>query len=198
MYYVLVILLHRPFVADGHLYSTSRFISIDSFMKCASAASSISSLLRSYHRAFSIPGAPYLIFYATYVAATIHTRIAARRRNDSTAHANLTTCLAVFQENQETDSAVQKAAMIVQSLIKKHGAEINSVSSADLETGFPGALQDQESNSSEARTCRKPASDFEAACQPNEVYSASQHVTESITVCGSDPNSDWVDIDGII
>lgn len=200
MYYVLVILLHRPFVADGHLYSTSRFISVDSFMKCASAASSISSLLRSYHRAFSIRRAPYLISYATYVAATVHTRIAARRGNDSTAHANLATCLAVFQENKETNSAVQKAAMIVQSLMTKHGVGIASVSNAALETEFPGALRDQELSSSEARAPPKPASNFEAGRGPNEVCAASQRSTESIPVGGADysPSSDWVDIDGII
>ncbi|KAF4429278.1 putative transcriptional regulatory protein [Colletotrichum fructicola] len=42
MYHVLTILLHRPFVADGHLYNTSRSLSINSFITCASAADSIS------------------------------------------------------------------------------------------------------------------------------------------------------------
>ncbi|KAI6777910.1 uncharacterized protein J7T54_008560 [Emericellopsis cladophorae] len=99
MFDVLIILLHRPFVADGHLYSTSRSISVDSFMKCASAASTICSLVRAYHQAFSTRRAPYLISYATYVAATIHSRISARRGNNSSAHANLATCLDVFEQN---------------------------------------------------------------------------------------------------
>ncbi|RXG44951.1 hypothetical protein VDGE_01342 [Verticillium dahliae] len=32
MYHVLTILLHRPFVADGHLYTTSRSVSVNSFI----------------------------------------------------------------------------------------------------------------------------------------------------------------------
>ena len=121
MYHVLAILLHRPFVADGHLYSTSRAISVNSFMECASAASNIVHLLRVYDRAFSIRRAPYLISYATYVAATIHARIAAKQDVNSEAHGNLETCLAVFQENQETNWAVQRANGIVQGLMKRLG-----------------------------------------------------------------------------
>ncbi|VZI07021.1 unnamed protein product [Fusarium fujikuroi] len=93
MYHVLVILLHRPFVADGHLYNTFRSISVDSVIKCSAAASSICSLLRAYHRAFSVRRAPYLISYATYVAATIHCRIAAKNGKGSAAYVNLMTCL---------------------------------------------------------------------------------------------------------
>ncbi|KAG7124564.1 Nitrogen assimilation transcription factor nirA like protein [Verticillium longisporum] len=77
MYHVLTILLHRPFVADGHLYTTSRSVSVNSFITCASAADSIVALLRAYDRAFTVRRAPYLVSYATYVAATIHARIAA-------------------------------------------------------------------------------------------------------------------------
>ncbi|KAF5486622.1 putative transcriptional regulatory protein [Colletotrichum siamense] len=52
MYHVLTILLHRPFVADGHLYNTSRSMSINSFITCASAADSIVSVLRVYDKSF--------------------------------------------------------------------------------------------------------------------------------------------------
>ena len=129
MYHVLAILLHRPFVADGHLYSTSRAISVNSFMECASAASNIVHLLRVYDCAFSIRRAPYLISYATYVAATIHARIAAKQDVNSEAHSNLETCLAVFQENQETNWAVQRANGIVQGLIKRLGVVMRDVNS---------------------------------------------------------------------
>ena len=121
LYDVLTILLHRPFVADGHLYNTSRSISVNSFMSCATAADDIVQLLRAYDRAFSVRRAPYLISYATYVAATIHARIAARREPGSHAHNNLHACLAVFRENQETNWAVRRANAIVQNLMKRLG-----------------------------------------------------------------------------
>ena len=188
MHNVLVILLHRPFVADGHLYSTSRSISVDCFMKCATAASSISNLLRAYHRAFSTRRAPYLISYATYVAATIHSRIAARRGNDSTAHANLATCLAVFKENQETNSAVAKAAMIVENLMKKLGVVVDRISSDALEMTIPSRSRDDIQGTS----VEEPRPEAEA--QP---VTAKLPATPALGN-GFSPGSDWVDIDGII
>ncbi|UKZ74767.1 hypothetical protein TrVFT333_002437 [Trichoderma virens FT-333] len=125
MYYVLIILLHRPFVADGHLHNMSRSISVNSFIECASAASNIVSLLRAYDQAFSVRRAPYLISYATYVAATIHTRIAAKRAHASKEHRNLETCLAVFRENQATNWAVRRANLVIRNLMKRLGVSID-------------------------------------------------------------------------
>ena len=150
MHHVLIILLHRPFVADGHLYSTSRSVSVDCFMKCALAASNIALLLRAYHRAFSSRRAPYLISYATYVAATIHARIAAKQANDSSAHNNLAICLAVLKENQETNSAVNKASMIVQSLMKRLGVVIEDAFMQALE--MDGFSKPQDSSTMQSNT----------------------------------------------
>ncbi|KAL3492168.1 PrpF protein-domain-containing protein [Aspergillus germanicus] len=198
MFNVLVILLHRPFVADGHLYNTSRAISVDSFKKCASAASNISSLLRGYHRAFSIRRAPYLISYATYVAATILTRIAAKRRNDSTAHANLATCLAVFEENQETNSAVRKAAMIIQNLMNKLGVIIN-VSITALELDPPGRASDQQQpRHGTANNSANYLMDVQNGTQNSNTTEATITHTASSSQVAYSPDSDWVDIDGII
>lgn len=124
MYYVLIILLHRPFVADGHLCTMSRSVSVNSFMECASAASSIVSLLRTYDRAFSVRRAPYLISYATYVASTILVRIAAKRGHTSGEHSSLETCLAVFRENQETNWAVRRANLVVRNVMKRLGVSM--------------------------------------------------------------------------
>ena len=202
MHNVLVILLHRPFVADGHLYNTSRSISVDSFMKCASAASSICTLLRAYHRAFSTRRAPYLISYATYVAATIHARIAARRGNDSTAHAHLATCLAVFQENQETNSAVNKAAMIVKGLMKKLNVVIDNVSSDVLELDMPGRTREQELHTNDPGNENLAQRDPNKGIQDhNPAMAVRPHdapETPDLGGTGYSPNSDWVDIDGII
>lgn len=90
-------------------------------MSCATAADDIVKLLRAYDKAFSVRRAPYLISYATYVAATIHARIAARRGPGSHAHRSLETCLAVFRENQETNWAVRRANAIVQNVMKRLG-----------------------------------------------------------------------------
>ncbi|KAL4811446.1 fungal-specific transcription factor domain-containing protein [Aspergillus unguis] len=196
MHNSLVILLHRPFVADGHLYSTSRSISVDSFIRCASAASNISKLLRAYHRAFSIRRAPYLISYATYVAATILTRIAARRRNDSTTHANLATCLAVFEENQETNSAVKKASNIVQSLMKKLGVSVQDVSLSALEIDPPVRDTEQSpqpNNEAADRGLPQRASGTENASN----YMASAGGPD-LNQAGHSPDFEGTDIDGII
>jgi len=69
MFNVLLILLHRPFVSEGHLHSTSTSIATSSFAVCAQAATRTVLLLRVYEKTFSIRHAPYLIAYATYVAA---------------------------------------------------------------------------------------------------------------------------------
>ena len=133
MYNVLLILLHRPFVADGHLYNTARSISVNSLLICATAATQIVRLLRAYHAAYSVRRAPYLISYATYVSATIHVRIASKRSSSSDAHRSLSTCIAVLSINQETNWAARRAKTIVESLIKRLGVQISS---------FVGDLQD--------------------------------------------------------
>ena len=194
MHHVLVILLHRPFVADGHLYSTSRQTSVDSFMKCASAASAIVQLLRAYHAAFSIRRAPYLISYATYVSATIQTRIAARRNNDSTAHANLATCLAVFRENQETNSAVRKANVIVEGLMKKLGVVIPLVSAEVLKMEQIATAGVSRRPSRSKKVHSSPST--QRRNTPNKLDLQDSGVSGG--GAGSSPASDMMDIDGII
>ncbi|KAF2761116.1 hypothetical protein EJ05DRAFT_497675 [Pseudovirgaria hyperparasitica] len=124
MHQVLVILLHRPFVADGHLYRNARSVPANAFAACATAATQIVHLLRAYDKAFSIRKAPYLISYACYVSATIHARIVAQRGRLSEAYSSVETCLAVFEENQETNWAVKRANIIIQNLLKKLGSTL--------------------------------------------------------------------------
>jgi hypothetical protein len=158
MYNVLMILLHRPFVADGHLYNTARAISVNSFMSCATAADDIVQILRAYDKAFSVRRAPYLISYATYVAATIHARIAAKRGAGSHAHASLETCLAVFRENQETNWAVRRANAIVQSLIKRLGVTVHSLDETQIERDVSGSSTTSTPDESSSRSMgREPS-----------------------------------------
>ncbi|CAI6099432.1 unnamed protein product [Clonostachys chloroleuca] len=124
MFNVLLILLHRPFVVDGHLLNIPRSVSVDALKICATAATEIVRLIRKYHQAFSVRRAPYLISYATYVAATVHVRIASKRSTDSDAYSNLESCLAVFIENQETNWAVRRAAGVVQNLMRRFGVSL--------------------------------------------------------------------------
>jgi hypothetical protein len=158
MYNVLMILLHRPFVADGHLYSTSRAITVNSFMSCATAADDIVQLLRAYDKAFSVRRAPYLISYATYVAATIHARIAAKRGPGSQAHCDLETCLAVFRENQETNWAVRRANAIVQNLMKRLGVTSPNLDEIQIDKDTGGNSQTSTPDSTSGRTMgREPS-----------------------------------------
>ncbi|KJX97205.1 Nitrogen assimilation transcription factor nit-4 like protein [Zymoseptoria brevis] len=116
---VISILLHRPFVSDGHLHSTSPAVAVDSFKKCAAAATNIVKLVKIYDRTFSVSRAPYLISYATYVAATIHVRIASTRGAPSEAHECLRTCLKVLRQNSETNYAVRKAIFVIEGLMQR-------------------------------------------------------------------------------
>lgn len=95
------------------------------------AADNIVDLIRAYDKAFSVRKAPYLISYATYVAATIHARIAAKRGAGSQAHGNLVACLGIFRENQETNWAVRRANAIVQNLMKRLGLDVPDLNSMD-------------------------------------------------------------------
>lgn len=189
MYHVLTILLHRPFVADGHFYNTSRPISVNSFITCASAADSIVSVLRVYDRAFSVRHAPYLISYATYVAATIHVRIAAKRSTESQPRECLEKCLSVFRENRETNWAVRRAQTIVEGLMMRLGVSL-----------------DQGHNISQPRDRTPPTIRAQAI-----VPAAQQHFTEteniphaaqehSAQIVPEEPSFSqrWSDIDGII
>lgn len=122
MYEVMLVILNRPFVSDGHLHSKDNpTVAIDSFSTCVNAANSIVALLSIYDREFSIRRAPYLIAYATYVAATIHVRVAAQLEPSSNAHAMLQFCLCVFDQNRETNSAVKRAELVIHDLIKRMG-----------------------------------------------------------------------------
>ncbi|KAJ4361017.1 uncharacterized protein N0V89_001586 [Didymosphaeria variabile] len=133
LYHVLVILLHHPFITDGHHYHAYRNISAKSLKACATAANAIVQLVRAYDKAFSVRRAPYLISYATYMAATIYVRIAAKRTAGSDAHSSLGTCLAVFNENQQTNSAVRRANALVQNLMKRLGVTVPNTSQIHID-----------------------------------------------------------------
>lgn len=133
MYEVVLVILHRPFVSQGHLYTdTDDMVATKSWSACIDAANSIVNLLRAYDRDFSIKRAPYLIAYATYVAATIHVRVAAQMLQHSSAHAMLATCLNVFEQNRETNWAVKRAETVISRLMSSMNVRLDS--NSDLQS----------------------------------------------------------------
>lgn len=75
IYHSLIILLHRPFISDGHLRSADR--STGSWESCTGAAQSITNIAVAYETAYGLDCAPYILSYTIYVACTIHVRNAA-------------------------------------------------------------------------------------------------------------------------
>lgn len=132
MFNVLVILLHRPFVSDGHLQCTSSSAVFDSFVTCATAATEIDHILHAYGSAFQIEYSPYILAYATYVSATIHVRMAAQRHPGSEAHKSLRTCLHVLSKQQQVYHAPRTAIRIIHSLMKRMGVVIDDHESVRL------------------------------------------------------------------
>ncbi|EPE33863.1 hypothetical protein GLAREA_06876 [Glarea lozoyensis ATCC 20868] len=188
MHKVLIILLHRPFVSEGHLHSATPSIPANSFVLCTKAATQIVDILKLYDHAFSIQHAPYLMSYATYVAATIHVRIASQRGPGSAAQISLSTCLAVFKKNQETNWAVRRAMTVIQTLMKRM-----NVSLATSPTVSPINIPERDLNNS--------------AIGPNNMSSlnvphqtATSHINTSgaISTDSAQPASPELDIDAII
>lgn len=144
LYNVLVILLHRPFVSEGHLHTADPSVALSSFTTCTVAASSIIQLLQAYDHTFSIRRAPYLISYATYVAATIFVRVAAQREGVSRAHTNLQSCLDIFKKNQETNWAVRRAQNVILHLMDRMGVHLNGRTA--IVDDLPGSMEDRSNN----------------------------------------------------
>ncbi|KAJ5601455.1 hypothetical protein N7510_010989 [Penicillium lagena] len=87
IYHSLIILLHRPFISDGHL--RSRTVPQHSWVHCTTAAQMISHIAESYKAAYGLSKAPYILSYAIYVACTIHVRNAAGEVTGSYEHVSL-------------------------------------------------------------------------------------------------------------
>ncbi|OAP54333.1 hypothetical protein AYL99_11434 [Fonsecaea erecta] len=140
IYNSLIILLHRPFIADGHLHSPST--SITSWKRCTIAAKAITSIALAYRSSYSLRGAAYLLSYALYVASTIHVRNVATGGNEQGAeHSTLLAwSLLCLRELQTPNCGVTVPVKIIQDIIRTRG--ISLPSDADLST--PGAPQDHD------------------------------------------------------
>ncbi|KPM39353.1 hypothetical protein AK830_g7207 [Neonectria ditissima] len=131
MYNSLVILLHRPFVSDGHLQLVSTSAASDAFSLCTAAALEIHGILQLYQKSFCMMTAPYFVSYATYVSATIHVRIAAQRNSESEAHKCLRNCLDVLGQHQVKCYAPRRTTKILQGLIHRLNVNLRDTSRID-------------------------------------------------------------------
>jgi hypothetical protein len=118
IWHVLRILLHRPFVLDSDPSVRASPTTHACVEVCTTEAANIVQLVRLYDVSFSVRQAPYLISYATYVAATIHVRLASSSPPGSTAHESLAVCLTVLDLNSKTNPAVRKASVVIEALMK--------------------------------------------------------------------------------
>ncbi|EHK99591.1 putative Nitrogen assimilation transcription factor nirA [Glarea lozoyensis 74030] len=121
LFNVLIILIHRPYVSDGHLQSMSSSVVLDSFSKCAIAAFEIDNILKKYEQYYCLKTAPYIMSYATYVSATIHVRLAAQRNGPSDAHEALRNCVKVLNLQQSVGWAPKRAKRVIDVLITRLG-----------------------------------------------------------------------------
>lgn len=143
MYHVLQILLHRPFLSNGHLHTQLPNMALDSFSTCASAAASIALYLESYERVHTFLRVPYFLFYAAYVSATIHVRIAAQKNIETNAISHLRTSLRVFDANRNERSSGQKAKSRLERLMIQLGVEC-----PNIDTSFQGTAQSPQMDTS--------------------------------------------------
>ncbi|KUJ11238.1 uncharacterized protein LY89DRAFT_594836 [Mollisia scopiformis] len=122
---VIVILLHRPFVSDGHLQSTSSSNALHAFSICSVAAFEIDRILESYKQNYCFGTSPHIISYATYVSATIHVRIAAQRPRGSDAHCALRRCLDILDIQQSVCWSPRRAKKVIDALISRMGVVLD-------------------------------------------------------------------------
>ena len=121
IYQSLTILLHRPFISDGHLRATTS-VPLRSWEQCTLAAGRISAVARCYKQAYGLARAPYIMAYYIYVACTIHVRNAASEGTTGVGrraeHALLLTAnLAYLDEISATNPGVRRPAGIIRKLI---------------------------------------------------------------------------------
>ena len=117
-YHSLVILLHRPFISDGHLRSKSP--PADSWKTCSTAASNITSVISRWKEVYTLRRAPYLIGYAAYVACTIHVRNAALQAGEKS-HVMLLSTLGMLMEVAAINPGLLGTEKLIRNLMRVNG-----------------------------------------------------------------------------
>ena len=119
-YHSMVILLHRPFISDGHLRSGTA--SATSWKRCTVAARNITNIVAAYRSAYSLRGAPYLTSYAVYVSCTIHVRNAALEEDRNGENLRLLLVgLKTLDELTVPNPGISRPAKIIRQLMERNG-----------------------------------------------------------------------------
>ncbi|KAM3443682.1 hypothetical protein NHJ13734_001804 [Beauveria thailandica] len=127
MYDSLIILLHRPFVSEGHLQSASSFIAREALSHCVTAAFEVDDMLQLYRQHFCVKTVPYFMSYATYVSATIHARLASLKLMGASPAKCLRNCLNVLTEQQTKCHAPRRTLRILKQLIRRLGLRVEDL-----------------------------------------------------------------------
>ncbi|KAM6480527.1 nitrogen assimilation transcription factor nirA [Trichoderma sp. SZMC 28011] len=125
IYNAVIILLHRPLLAEGHLNLPSAAPTA-SWKRCTIAARNITNIAQEYRARYSLRSAPYLISYGVYVACTIHVRNAAAVGGRDSDHPTLLTwSLRCLEELSIPNSAVSRPIIIIKKLMEAKGVAIS-------------------------------------------------------------------------
>jgi hypothetical protein len=124
IHYSLIILLHRPLLADGHLRTAGAPAS--SWRICSEAARNITNIALVYQTLYSFRGCPYLLAYALYVASTIHVRNAAALEiNQAGEHSSLLAAsLGCLDELTTPNPGVSLPVKIIRNLVATSGLNL--------------------------------------------------------------------------
>ena len=126
LYHSLIILLHRPFISDGHLRSA--VVPASSWERCSSAARSITRIALCYQSVYTLRSAPYILSYAVYVACTIHVRNAAATEKDHPGENSqlLSSSLTMLDELSLANTGVSRPASIIRKLMVTNGLQLST------------------------------------------------------------------------
>ena len=124
IYNSLIILLHRPFISDGHLRSVKT--SASSWGRCTTAANNITSISLAYKSAYGLHGAPYILSYAIYVACTIHARNAFANAHCKEHISRLAAGLTCLDDISVVNPGVCKPASIIRKLAEASKLDLSA------------------------------------------------------------------------
>lgn len=123
LYHSLIILVHRPFISDGHLRSSAA--PVRSWERCTVAARCITSIALNYKFTYGLTGAPYVLGYTIYVACTIHVRNAASQDQQTGDHLSLLKgSLSCLDDLCIANPGVRRPASIIRRLVEANKLDL--------------------------------------------------------------------------
>ncbi|KAJ5082760.1 hypothetical protein N7532_011803 [Penicillium argentinense] len=152
IYNALIILLHCPLVADGHLRSASP--PVVSWRRCSEAAERITQIVALYRQLYTLRGAPYLVSYGLYVACTIHVRNAgANTHTVASEHGNkLERSVRWLEELAVPNPAVEKTISIIRKLMSVRGVSLTACTISSGDTAHEEQFDTEESYGSHSES----------------------------------------------